>query len=89
MLTNRKLNPVVNELFIRGRKLKISLVVIRQSYFVVLKDIRLTSMHYFTTKIPNKQELPQIAFNYSSDNKFRDFINLYKEYTAKPYFFSY
>ena len=62
MLSNKKLNPVVTELFIRGRKLNISLVFITQSYFAVPKSIRLNSMHYFIMKIPNKQELPQTAF---------------------------
>ena len=38
-------------------------------------------------KIPNKQELQQIAFNHSSDIDFQDFINLYKKFTAKPYNF--
>ena len=36
-------------------------------------------------KIPNKQELQQIAFNHSSDIDFQNFMNLYKEYTAKPH----
>ena len=57
MLSNKKLNPIVSELFIRGRKLNISLVFITQSYFSVPKDIRLNSTHYFIMKIPNKQEL--------------------------------
>ena len=50
MFSNKKLNPVVTEMFITGRKLNISLVFITQSYFVVPKNIRLNSMHYF---IPN------------------------------------
>ena len=54
MLINKRLNPVVTELFIRGGKLNISLVFITQSYFVVPKNIRLTSTHYFIMKIPNK-----------------------------------
>ena len=62
MLSNKKLNPVVTELFNRGRKLNISLVFITQSYFAVPKNIRLSSMHYFIMKIPNKQELQQILF---------------------------
>ena len=45
MFSNKKLNPVVTELFIRGRKLKISLVFYTQSYFAVPKSIRLNSMH--------------------------------------------
>ena len=54
MLSNKKLNPVVTELFIRGKKLNISLVFIKQSYFTVSKNIRLNSTHYFIMKIPNK-----------------------------------
>ena len=64
MLSNKKLNPIVTKLFIRGRKLDISLVFITQSYFAVLENIRLNSTRYFIMKIPNKQELQQIAFNY-------------------------
>ena len=37
MLSNKKRNPIVTELFIRGRKRNISLVFIVQSYFVVPK----------------------------------------------------
>ena len=54
MLSDKKLNPIVTELFIRGRKLSISLVFIKQSYFAVPKNIRLNSAHYFIMKIPNK-----------------------------------
>ena len=39
MLSNKNLNPIVTELFIRGRKLNISVVFITQSYFAVLKNI--------------------------------------------------
>ena len=56
MLCNKKLNPIVTDLFIRGRKLNISLVFITQSYFDVPKDIRLNSTHYFIKKHPNKRE---------------------------------
>ena len=54
MLSNKKLNPIVTELFTRGRKQSNSLVFITQSYFAVSKDIRLNSMHYLILKIPNK-----------------------------------
>ena len=67
MLSNKKLNPIVTEVFIWGRKLNISLVFITQSYFAVSKNIRLNSMHYFAIKIPNKREPQQIAINQSSD----------------------
>ena len=54
MLSNKKLNPIVTDLFIRDRKVNISLVFITQSYFDVPKNIRLNSKHYFTIKILNK-----------------------------------
>ena len=57
LLRNKKLNIIVTELCIRGRKLNISLVFIRQSYFAVLKNIRLNSTHYFIIEIQNKQKL--------------------------------
>ena len=87
MLNNKKLNPMLTELFITGRKLNISLVFITQSYFAVPKDIRLTSTHYFIMKIPNKLELQRIASHNSADIDFKDFVNLYKKCTAKPYYF--
>ena len=87
MLNNKKLNPIVNELFIRGRKLNISVVFITQSYFSVPKNIRLNSTNYFFMKIPYKRELQQIAYNHSSDIDFKDFMNLYKKCTEKPYYF--
>ena len=67
LLNNKKLHPIVTELFIRGRKQNIFLVFIKQSYFSVPQNIRLTSTHYFIRKIPNKRELQRIAFNHSWD----------------------
>ena len=86
MLSNKKLNPILTELFIRGRKLtfNISLVFITQSHFAVPKNIRLNSTHYFIMKILNKRELQQIEFNHSSHIQFKDFMNLYKKCAAKP-----
>ena len=85
MLSNKKLNPIVSELFIR--KITIYLVFIKQSYFAAPKNIRLNSRHYFIMKIPNKRELQQIAFNHSSDIEFKAFLSLCKKCTAKPYSF--
>ena len=87
MINNKKLNSIVTELFIRGRKLNISLVFITQSYFEVPKDVRLNSTHFFIMKIPNKRELQQIAINHSSDINSKDFTNIYRECTAEPYSF--
>ena len=74
MLINKKLNPIVTKLF-------------TESYFSVLKNIRLNSKQCFIMEIPSKQELQQIAFNNSSDIDFKDFINLYKKCTTKLYSF--
>ena len=84
---DNKLNPVVTELFIRGRKLNISIAFITQSYFKVPKDVRLNSTHFFIMKIPNKRDLQQIALNHSSDIDFKDFMKIYKNCTGKPYSF--
>ena len=78
MLSNKRLNSIVAELFIRDRKLNASLVFITQSYFAVPKNIRLNSTHCFLMKIANKRELQQIAFNHSSDIDYEDFMNPYK-----------
>ena len=79
MINNKKLNPVVTELFIIGRKLNISIVFITQSYFKVPKDVGLNSTHFFITKILNKRELRQMALNRSSHIDFKDFIKIYKK----------
>ena len=88
MISNKKLSPIVTELFIIGRKLNIFTAFSTQSYFQVPKDVRLNWAHFFIMKIPNKWELQQIAFNHSLDFGFEDFMNLYKKDTAKPYCFS-
>ena len=87
MINNKKLNSVVTDLFIRRRKLNISLVFITQSYIKVPKDVRLNTTHFYITKILNKRELQQIAINHSSDISTKDFIKIYKKCAAKPYSF--
>ena len=74
-------------MFVRSRKLNISIVFITQSYFKVPKDVRLNSTHFFIMKIPNKRELQQIALNNSSDIDFKDFMKTYKKCNAEPYSF--
>ena len=87
MIHNKKLNLIVAELFIRGRKLNISLGFITQSYFKVPKDVRLNTTHFFITKILSKGELQQIAINQSSDINLKDFINIYRKSTVERYSF--
>ena len=71
MIHNKKLNSIITKLFIRGKKLSISLVK-------VPKDVRLNTSHFFIAKVPNKRELQQIAINHSSDISTKDFENIYK-----------
>ena len=80
MLSNRKLNPILNESFLRGSKLNLSLVFIIISYFAEPKNTRLNSTHYCIINIPNKQELQKIGFNHSKDIDFKEFMNLHKIY---------
>ena len=86
-IKNKELNSIITELFIRGKKLSISLIFITQSYFKVPKDVRLNTSHFFIMKIPNKRELQQIAINHSSDINTKDFIEIYRKCTDKPYSF--
>ena len=87
MINNKKLNSIVTELFIRGRKLNISIVFITQSYFEVPKDVTLNRTQFFITKNPNKRELQGIALNHSSNIDLKKFMNIYKECTKEPYSF--
>ena len=84
MINNKKLNLVVTELFIRDRKLNISIIFIIQSYFKVSNEVRFNAKHIFVMKIPNKRELKQIALNHTSGIGFKDFMKMYKKYTAEP-----
>ena len=62
VLSNKTLNPIVTELFIR----KLNIILFFSQYLILLfrKNIRLNSTHNFIMEIPNKQELQQIAFNH-------------------------
>ena len=85
--SNKKLNPIATELFLRGRKLNILFVFISQSYFKVPETISLNVTHYFIMKIPKKKEIQQIASNHLSDIDFKNFVKRYKDYTEEPFSF--
>ena len=87
IMKNKKFQAIIKELFIRCRKLNISLVFITQSYFSVPKDVRLNSTHYLIMKINNKRELQNVAINHSADIDYQDFIKIYRECTKEPYNF--
>ena len=76
MLSNKKLQPVVTELFVRGRKPNVSLVFFTQSYLATPKNPRLNFNDYLIKKITNKRELQQIAMNHSTDIDFEGFTDL-------------
>ena len=86
IMTKTKFQSIIKELFIRFRKLNISLVFITQSYFSVPENVRLSLTH-FIMKINNKRELQNIAFNHSADIDFKDFMKIYREFTREPYYF--
>ena len=87
MTQNKKLNSIVTELFIRGRKLNISFIFITKSYFKVPEDVRLNTTHFFITKILIKRELQQVAINHSSDISTENFVNIYRKCASEPYSF--
>ena len=87
IMTNKRFQAIIKELFIRCRKLNISLVFITQSYFSVPKEVRLHSTHYLIMKIHSRKELQNIAINHSADIDYRDFLRIYRNCTTEPYSF--
>ena len=87
IMTNKKFQAITKELFIRCRKLNISLVFITQSYFSVPEDMRLNSTHYLIMKTNNRKELQNIAINHSSDIDYNDLARICRQCTRKPYSF--
>ena len=87
IIRSEKFKAIVKELFIRCRKLNISIVFIAQSYFRTPKDARLNSTHYILMKIGNKKELKSIAEENSGHLDFKDFLKIYNYCTTEPYSF--
>ena len=87
IMSNKKFQAVSKELFIRCRKLNISLVFITESYFSVPKVVRLNLTHYLTMKISNQKELQNIAIICSADIDYNNFMKIYRECTKEPYSF--
>ena len=85
IISSKKFKAIIKELFIRCRKLNISIVFITQSYFRTPKDARLNSTHYVIMKIKSRKELQNIAQENSGDIDFKDFLKTYKDYTSEPY----
>ena len=87
IMTNKKFQAIIKELFIRCRQFNISLVFITHYYFSVWKEVRLNSAYYLKMKIYNKRELQQIANNHSADIDYKDFIKIYRKCTTDQYSF--
>ena len=87
ILTNKRFQTIIKELFVRCRKLNISLVFITQTYFSVPKEVRLNSTHNLIMKIDNRRELQQITIDHSADIDYKDFLKIYRNCTREPYSF--
>ena len=87
IVSDKKAQQVLKDLFIRCRKLNISLCFLTQCYFSVPKDVRLNCTHYIIFKLNNKRELQNTAIRHSADINYKDFVNIYRKCTEKPYNF--
>ena len=79
IMTNKKFQAIIQELFVRCKKLNISLVFITQSYSSDPKNVRLNLTHYLIMKINNRNGLQNVA-----DIDYNDFVRIYRECTRKP-----
>ena len=79
VMTNKKFQAIIKELFIRCKKLNISLVFITQSYFSVPKDVRFNSTHYLIMKINSRKEIQSISI--IADIDYNSFVRIYRECT--------
>ena len=84
-MTNKKVQTIIKELFIRCRKLNISLVFITHYYFRVPEDVTLNSIYYLIMNIHNRRELKQIAIDNSADIDYKDFLKIFKNCTRGHY----
>ena len=87
VMSSKKAQQVLKELFIRCRKLNIRLCFLTQSYFSVSKDVRLNCTHSIIFKLNNKRKLQNIAINHSADIDYKDFVKIYRYCTKEPYNF--
>ena len=87
IMSNKNSQAIIKELFVRCRKLNLSLVFITQSYFSVPKNVRLNSIHYLIMKINNRKELQKSAITHTADIDYKDFVKIYRDCTKKPFSF--
>ena len=87
VMSDRRAQQILKDLFIRSRKLNISLCFLTQSYFSVRKDVRLNCTHHILFKLNNKRELQNIVINHSADIDYKDFIKIYRVCTKEAFNF--
>ena len=87
VMPDKKAQQILKDLFLRCRKLNISICFLTQSYFSVPKDVRLNRTHYILFKLNNKRELQNIAINHSADIDYKDFIKIYRRCIKEPFNF--
>ena len=87
IMTNKRFQAIIKELFIRCRNLNISIVFITHSYFSVSKEARLNSTHHLIMKINNRKDLKQIAIDHSAGIDYKDFLKIYRNCTNERYSF--
>ena len=85
--TNKKFHAIIKDPFFRYRKLDICLVFITQSYFSVPSEVRLNSAHYLIMQIHIKRDPQHIGISHSADTDYKDFIEIYRKCTRRPYSF--
>ena len=87
VMTNKKSQFIIKDLFIRCRKLNVSLVFITQSHFSIPKEVRLSCTHYLIMNIHNRRELKNIAINHSAYIEYKNFMKIYRKWTKEQYSF--
>ena len=87
VMSDKKTQQVLKELFTRCRKLNISLYFLTQSYFSVPKDVRLNCTPYIIFKLNNQRELQNMTINHSPDIDYKDFVKIYRDCTKESYIF--
>ena len=87
VMSDKKSQQILKDLFIRCRKLNFSLCFLTQFYFSEQKDVRLNCTHYILFKLNNKRELQNIAINHSADIDYKHFIKIYRICTKEPFNF--
>ena len=87
VMSDKRAQQILKDLFIRCRKLNISLCFLTQSYFSVPKDVRLNFTHYILFQLNNRRELQNIAIDHSADVDYKDFMKIYRVCTKEPFNF--